>query len=99
MNRKDKKQVIGEPMTDEQIRAFLDVQPEAGESADYHALLRAYRSLRVDDFARFLHFFHSSGRNLLATDTKGRPFTDLLAQHRQGAEYLHVMKSMPKDRP
>lgn len=98
MNRKDKKQVIGEPMTDEQIRAFLDVQPEAGESADYHALLRAYRSLRADDFARFLDFFRDSGRNVLATDAKGRPLSDLLAQHRQGEEYLQAIQNALTDR-
>ncbi|MGB1466984.1 MAG: PA4642 family protein, partial [Alcanivorax nanhaiticus] len=43
--RKDKKKVIGEPMTDEQIKVFLDVPSEEGVSSDFHTLEKAYRAL------------------------------------------------------
>ena len=51
--RKDKKKVVGEPMTDEQIKVFLDFPPEEGENPDFHVLLKAYRALRAEDFERF----------------------------------------------
>lgn len=44
--RKDKQKVIGEPMTDEQVAAFLEARPYAEESVDLHILTRAYRGLR-----------------------------------------------------
>ena len=54
--RKDKKKVVGEPMTDEQIKVFLDFPPEEGENPDFHVLLKAYRALRAEDFERFVAF-------------------------------------------
>ena len=92
MARKDKKQVIGEPMTDEQIRVFLHVQPEAGVDPDYHALLRAYRSLRSDDFSRFLAFFVAEGRNPAATGPDGQTLLALIRSHRQSAEYREALE-------
>ena len=52
--RKDKKKVIGEPMTDEQIKVFLDFSSEEGVDADFHVLEKAYRALRAEDFGRFI---------------------------------------------
>ena len=62
--RKDKKKVIGEPMTDEQIKVFLDFTGEEGVNADFHVLEKAYRALRVEDFERFIAFFKEQGRDL-----------------------------------
>ena len=90
--RKDKKKVIGEPMTDEQIRAFLGGKPESGLSADFHLLQRAYRSLREEDFDRFLDAFTEAGGNLSATDPTGRTLADIIANHTQSAAYLDILK-------
>ena len=67
--RKDKQKVIGEPMTDEQIKVFLDFPPEDGENPDFHVLLKAYRALRVEDFERFVAF----SRNRAATSAPPIP--------------------------
>lgn len=91
--RKDKKKVVGEPMTDEQIRIFLNVEPEAGEDRDFSALLRAYRSLREHDFARFVEMFVAEGRNLDARDAEGRTLADILATHRLAEGYLAVLET------
>ena len=90
--RKDKKKVIGEPMTDGQVRAFLAVQPEADVDGDFHALLRAYRSLREEDFRRFVDFFQQQGRNLKATGPDGRTVADIMARHGRSEGYLAALK-------
>lgn len=91
MARKDKKQIIGEPMTDEQVRAFLHTLPEAGMDPDYHTLLRAYRSLRAPDFERFLAFFLAEGRNLNAPGPDGSTILATISAHQQGADYADVL--------
>ncbi|MDF1820772.1 MAG: PA4642 family protein [Alcanivoracaceae bacterium] len=90
--RKDKKKVIGEPMTDEQVRVFLNGEPEAGVDADFHVLLRAYRSLRIEDFERFLAFFREQGRNLSATDPQGRSLDQVIATHGTGAAFIEALE-------
>jgi len=90
--RKDKKKVIGEPMTDDQIRVFLDSMPESGVDADFHALQRAYRSLREEDFERFVRFFSEAGRNVGARDPQGHSLADIVATHAQSATYLDILQ-------
>lgn len=89
--RKDKKKVVGEPMSDDQIRAFLGLQPEAGVDRDFHTLLHAYRSLREEDFARFVTFFKAQGRNLNARDPQGRTLADILVHHSCALEYREAL--------
>jgi hypothetical protein len=92
MARKDKKQIIGEPMTDEQIRAFLHGSREKDLDDDHHALLRAYRSLRSEDFGRFVAFFLADGRNVNAPDPKGRTALSIICSHQQSADYAEALK-------
>ena len=89
--RKDKKQVIGEEMTDAQVRHFLIAEPPAGVDRDYHCLERAYRGLRAHDFARFLAFFVAEGRNPRATDPQGRTLATVIAGHANGADYIAAL--------
>ena len=48
--RKDKKQVIGEEISDDSIRLFLGVEPADDTPPSLHNLVKAYRGLRIDDF-------------------------------------------------
>lgn len=89
--RKDKKQVIGEEMTDDQIRRLLITEPPAGVDRDFHCLERAYKGLRAHDFERFLAFFVAEGRNLQATDPRGRTLADVLATHANSADYVAAL--------
>jgi|SRR5690554_674952 len=93
MARKDKKKVVGEPMTDEQVRAFLHCGPEQGLDLSHHMLMRAYRSLRSEDFSRFLDLFVAAGHNLHATDPQGRTALAIIQSHQQGEEYAEALKS------
>lgn len=87
--RKDKKQIIGEPMTDEQIKVFLNAEPTDNNiPASLHKLLRAYHSLRIEDFERFLIFFKEQALNLDAQNSEGQNFTDILAEHRLAKPYI-----------
>jgi hypothetical protein len=91
-DRKDKRKVVGEPMTDEQILVFFERLPEEDENPDFHLLLRAYRGLRAHDFVRFVTFFKERGHNLDATDPKGRSMAQIIATHRHGEPYLDALK-------
>ena len=69
--RKDKKQVIGEEISDEAIKLFLDLQPADDTPPALHKLIKAYRGLRIDDFERFLGFFKAAGLDLNAQEPRG----------------------------
>lgn len=91
--RKDKEKVIGEPMTDEQVAAFLQARPYAGQSIAPHILTRAYRGLRVQDFERFLVLFKAQGFDLDATDAQGQTFLQAISGHAQAQAYVEVLRA------
>ncbi|WP_339843787.1 PA4642 family protein [uncultured Halopseudomonas sp.] len=90
--RKDKEKVIGEPMTDEQIAAFLTARPYAGESVEQHMLTRAYRGLRAHDFERFIEMFKQQGFDLNAADAQGNSFLQTIREHAQGEDYVVALE-------
>ncbi|WP_163369445.1 PA4642 family protein [Endozoicomonas acroporae] len=89
--KKDKQKVIGEELSDERLKALLTLQPAVGSSRDYHILLRAYRYLRADDFARFIPFYLEAGLNLDARDSAGKTLAETITQHHHGQPYLKVL--------
>ncbi len=91
--RKDKQKVIGEAISDEAIKLFLEPEPADQTPPSLHKLIKAYRGLRIDDFERFLGFFVEAGFDLNATDANGRDFIALTADHRQAAPYIERVKA------
>ena len=91
--RKDKKQVIGEAISDESIKLFLEPEPADETPPSLHKLIKAYRGLRIDDFERFLGFFVEAGYDLDAKDDKGRDFIALIADQRQAEPYIELIKA------
>lgn len=89
--RKDKKKVVGEPMTDEQVAVFLEFRPLGDESVDHYMLARAYRSLRAHDFDRFLSMFQAAGHDVNALDTEGRTLLQNISQHAQSEDYVEAL--------
>jgi len=90
--KKDKEKVI-DPVWDEaRIREFLDLLPPEGENADHHKLLKAYQSMREEDFSDFVKFFVEAGGNLNARDSDENTVADIIAQHRYGSAYLNVIQ-------
>lgn len=92
-HKKDKQKVIDEVWTEARIRSFLDIAPAAGLNADFHRLLRAYQSMRLDDFAQFIGFFVEAGGNLNATNAAGQSLLAIVSEHRHGQPYAEVLKS------
>lgn len=91
--RKDKKQVIGEDMSDDAIKLFLDFEPADQIPPSLHKLIKAYRGLRIDDFERFIGFFLAAGYDLEARDAEGRDFLALVADQRPAQPYIEVVKA------
>ncbi|MGN8124080.1 PA4642 family protein [Pseudomonas sp. 22082] len=90
--RKDKKQVIGDEIGDEQIKLFLDFEPVDATSPSLHKLVKAYRGLRIDDFERFLTFFVEAGYDLDGKDEHGKTFIDQIRDQRNAAEYIELIE-------
>ncbi|MET3457911.1 MULTISPECIES: PA4642 family protein [Pseudomonas] len=88
--RKDKKQVIGDEIGDEQIKLFLNFEPVDATSPSLHKLIKAYRGLRVDDFERFLTFFVEAGHDLNGKDEHGNDFVALIQDQRNAEEYIEL---------
>ncbi|MFJ2531662.1 PA4642 family protein [Pseudomonas helmanticensis] len=89
--RKDKKQVIGDEIGDEQIKLFLDFEPVDATSPSLHKLIKAYRGLRIDDFERFLGFFVAAGYDVDGKDEQGKTFVDLIADQRNAPDYIELI--------
>ncbi|MCB1648869.1 MAG: PA4642 family protein [Pseudomonadales bacterium] len=79
--------------TDERIRSFLDMLPPEGVPADYHVLLKAYRGMLPDAFARFVPFFVEAGRDINVRLADGSTFLDHLAPHRKAGPYREVLEA------
>lgn len=90
--RKDKKQVIGDEIGDEQIKLFLNFEPVDATSPSLHKLIKAYRGLRVDDFGRFLAFFIEAGYDLDGKDEHGNDFIALIHDQRNAEEYIELIR-------
>ncbi|HTO20333.1 MAG TPA: PA4642 family protein [Pseudomonas sp.] len=86
--RKDKKQVIGEEIGDEAIKAYLAMEPADDTPPALHKLLKAYRGLRIGDFERFLVFFRDAGYDLAAADD----FIAMIQDQRQAEPYIEAIR-------
>ncbi|HSX70039.1 PA4642 family protein [Pseudomonas subflava] len=91
--RKDKKQVIGEEISDDSIKLFLEVEPADDTPPSLHKLVKAYRGLRIDDFERFLTFFKQAGYDLDAKDAQGHDFVALIQDQRQAEPYVEAVNA------
>ncbi len=85
--------VTDEVWDDDRVRSFLELEPN-GEDADFHVLTKAYRGMRPDDFERFLAFFVAAGRNLDAQDKSGRTIWEIMANHRQGEDFIKARQAI-----
>ena len=80
-----------EDWTDERLRAFLELKPPASLPEDYNILLKAYRGMTAELFARFIPFFIEDGRDINVSLEDGSTFLDLLSQHRRSGDYAEIV--------
>ena len=90
--RKDKEKVLDEVWTEDHVRSFLDFRPYDGSDPDFHALLKAYQSMRASDFELFVSFFCAENRNLDATGRDGRTVLEIVSTHRHGGPYAEILR-------
>lgn len=91
--RKDKEKVLDEVWTPEHVRSFLSFRPQDGTNEDFFILLKAYQSMRADDFALFLGFFREENRDVNAKGKEGRSVLEIVNTHRHGTEYARVLQA------
>jgi len=82
-----------EEWSDERLITFLSLKPPAGMPADYNVLLKAYRGMTADLFARFLTLYVEAGRDINIPLEDGSTFLDLVSQHRKSADYADALKA------
>ena len=85
--------VTDEWWSDERVKSFLDMQPVAGVNPDYHVLLKAYRGMVPEIFARFIAFYAEAGRDLNAPGPDGKTIFKLVSEHRHGKDYAEILKN------
>jgi len=91
--RKDKEKVLDEVWTEDHVRSFLNVRSHDGTSEDFHMLMKAYQSMRVEDFELFVGFFRDGGRDINATGKDGRTVLEIVSTHRHGVEYAAILRA------
>ena len=90
--RKDKEKVLDEVWTEERVRSFLEVRSHDDVEEDFHMLLKAYQSMRAEDFAKFVKMFVEDGRSLDSTDPRGRTVLSIVQTHRRSGEYADILR-------
>jgi hypothetical protein len=89
--KKDKQKVLDEVWTEQRVKDFLDVKPVDNVEVDFHVLLKAYQSMRLENFEEFVGFFVAEGRNINATNPQGETVLSIIKQHRNSGEYAEVL--------
>lgn len=91
--RPDKQKVIDEVWDDQRVAEFLDKPPMGAEGPDYSVLLNAYRSMRPEDFQRFMDRFVAAGRDPAATSRAGLTLRQTIAGHRQAEPFVGILEA------
>ena len=90
--RPDKQKVVDEVWDDARIESFLQKGPMGDEPLDFSLLLHAYRSMRVDDFSRFIERFRAAGHDVNATSNSGQTLEEVIANHAKSAPFIALLK-------
>lgn len=72
----------------EKLQPFLSAKPSHGHSADYNAIMHAYRHMPADVFEQFVHVFEQSGGDVNATNANGKTAREVIGEHSQGQAYV-----------
>lgn len=91
--KKDKAKVLDDVWTPEHVKSFLSVRPHDNTDEDFHMLLKAYQSMRADDFTLFIEYFREENRQINATGIDGRSVLEIVTEHRHGSEYAAILKA------
>lgn len=76
-----------EDWSDERLKTFFELLPPEGMPVDYSILLKAYRGMTAELFARFVPLFVSAGYDINSALNDGTTMLDLVSNHRKSTEY------------
>lgn len=91
-DRKDKQKVLDEVWTIERVKSFLDIEAPVDVNIDFHRLLKAYQSMREENFAQYVELFKASGGDLNACNEQGETVLEIINQHANGAPYAELIR-------
>ena len=89
--KKDKEKVLDEVWTEQRVKDFLDVKPAEELEADFHVVLKAYQSMRLENCEEVVGLFVAEKRNINATNPNGETVLSIIKQHRTSGDYATVM--------
>ncbi|MEE8057655.1 MAG: PA4642 family protein [Pseudomonadales bacterium] len=89
--KKDKEKILDEVWTIQRVKDFLEIKPAEDIEADFHVLLKAYQSMRLENFNEFIDFFVAEGRNINSTNPKGKTVLSIVKQHRNSGDYAAAL--------
>lgn len=81
-----------EEWSDDRLKGYLELLPPSGMPRDYAILLKAYRGMTAELFARFIPFFIEADKNINVELADGSTFLDLVSEHRKSVEYTVILK-------
>ncbi len=90
--RPDKAKVVDEVWDEARIDSFLAKGPMGKESAEFSMLLHAYRSMRAEDFKRFIIKFTQQGHDVGANDRQGRSLAEIIRSHTKAAPFREILE-------
>ena len=91
--KKDKQKVLDEVWTEERIRGFLTLLPPDGVDPDFHRLLKAYQSMRAEDFETFVAMAVAAGLRLRAAGPEGETVKQIANRHRLSGEFVATLEA------
>lgn len=80
-----------EEWSDERLRMFLSLEAPASLPRDYNILLKAYRGMTAELFARFIPLYVEAGHDINVTLDDGSTLLDLVMQHRKSTAYAEAL--------
>ena len=89
--RKDKEKVLDEVWTDDRVKSFLQVRSYDEVEEDFHMLLKAYQSMRAEDFEKFVGYFTAEGRSVNSRNPEGQTVLGIVREHRRSGEYAEIL--------
>ena len=90
--KKDKEKVLDEVWTEDRVKDFLNVKPAEDVEADFHVLLKAYQSMRLENFEEFVAFFVAEGRNVNAKGPDGNTVLSIIKAHKKSGDYAKTLE-------
>jgi hypothetical protein len=92
-SERTQKATRNEDWSDERLETFFELLPPENMPADYNILLKAYRGMTDELFARFVVLFVAAGHDINAALEDGTTLLDQVSRHRKSSAYSEALKS------